>query len=172
MSVKKAPKYRTAFRDGTGLYRTILSLLTVASIALDFGLQKVIPREIAVPGSDAAGIVTAAFLLSIFFTSLAVLPLLVAILETLIDNGLLTGVAIGGVGWIANQSSELAVSAFQNQLRQDRAAIPEAIGVLATLALVIGVALTGGNVIAMLVAAGLWWLPGAVCYCWRTHGMR
>ncbi|MGA1577011.1 MAG: oligosaccharide flippase family protein [Steroidobacteraceae bacterium] len=153
--------------DGMGHYRTILSLLAVASIALDFGLQKVTLKEIAVPGSDVAGIVATAFLLRILFSILAVLLLLAAILKTPIDDGLLTGVAVGGVGWIAYQLSELAVSVFQNQLRQDRAAIPEAFGALATLALVFGVALTGGNVIAMLVAAGLGWFTSATL-SWRS----
>jgi O-antigen/teichoic acid export membrane protein len=152
--------------DGLGKYRTVLTMLLFAGIALDFGLYSITLREISPAGADRVRILGNAVALRILATTASALLLLLMLTVTGYEPAVRRGVLIAGGGWVGQQLNELLRSVFQLKLSQHRGAIAETAGAVLSLLLIIALASAHADVDWMLAATAAGFLCTAAL-SWR-----
>jgi O-antigen/teichoic acid export membrane protein len=138
--------------EGFGHYRTVLTVLAVAAICSDLGLQMVVLREVSRPGQDAGHVLGSALALRMILTSLAVIGVGIAALFLPYPEIVMLGVFIAAPYYITLQCSFLLGAFFLKHLRQDQLMAGEVLGGVVMLA-GLGLALwLGQGVIGALLA--------------------
>lgn len=148
---------RSLGAEGLGQYRTVLTLVLFAGVAVDFGIYSITLREISRPNAEQGRILGAAAALRICGLAFAVLLLTAIVTIAGYEPTIRYGVFVAGVGWIGYQLNDLMRAVFQFKLKQHLGAIAETAGALATLLLVVGLATVHAGTDEMLAAtaAGL-----------------
>ena len=138
--------------EGFGHYRTVLTVLAVAAICSDLGLQMVVLREVSRPGRDAGHVLGSAIALRMILTGLAVIAVGTAALFLPYPEIVMLGVFIAAPYFIMLQCSFLLGAFFLKHLRQDQLMAGEVLGGVVMLAC-LGLALwLGQGVIGALFA--------------------
>ena len=132
--------------EGFGHYRTVLTVLAVAAICSDLGLQMVVLREVSRPDQDAGHVLGAGIALRMILTSLAVIGGGIVALLLPYPEIVKIGVFIAAPYYIMLQSSFLLGAFFLKHLRQDQLMAGEVLG---------GVVMLGGLSLAVLLDGGV-----------------
>lgn len=145
---------------GLGEYRIMLTVVTLAALAGDFGLYTVTLRELARQQDSQDRIVGSALTCRLFLTSVAVGATVtvawLAGLPTLYRYGLL----VAGAGWIAFKGRQFLLGVFQEKLHQQYAALAETAGAVTSLAAVLVSAALDAGPVGMLGATALGFAAG------------
>ena len=132
--------------EGFGHYRTVLTVLAVAAICSDLGLQMVVLREVSRPDQDAGQVLGAGIALRMILNSLAVIGGGIVALLLPYPEIVKIGVFIAAPYYIMLQSSFLLGAFFLKHLRQDQLMAGEVLG---------GVVMLGGLSLAVLLDGGV-----------------
>ena len=120
--------------EGFGHYRTVLTVLAVAAICSDLGLQMVVLREVSRPGEDAGHVLGSALALRMILPSLAVIGIGSLALFMPYPEIVMLGVFIAAPYYIMLQCSFLLGAFFLKHLRQDQMMAGEVLGGIVMLA--------------------------------------
>jgi O-antigen/teichoic acid export membrane protein len=132
--------------EGFGHYRTVLTVLAVAAICSDLGLQMVVLREVSRPDQDAGHVLGAGIALRMILTSIAVIGGGLVALALPYPEIVRIGIFIAAPYYIMLQSSFLLGAFFLKHLRQDQLMIGEVLG---------GVVILAGIGLALLLDWGV-----------------
>jgi len=132
--------------EGFGHYRTVLTVLAIAAICSDLGLQMVVLREVSRPDRDAGHVLGAGLALRLILTSLAVIAAGIAALFMPYSEIVVLGIVIAAPYYIMLQGSFLLSAFFFKHLRQDQLLAGEVVG---------GVVMLAGIAAALLLGHGL-----------------
>jgi len=143
--------------DGFGHYRTVLTVLAIAAICSDLGLQMVVLREVANPDQDAGHVLGAGLALRLILTSLVVIAAGGSALFMPYPEIVVLGIFIAAPYYIMLQCSFLLSAFFLKHLRQDQLMAGEILG---SVVMLVGIGLAIGldrgllGTLAAMVAGG------------------
>lgn len=143
--------------EGFGHYRTVLTVLAIAAMCCDLGLQMVVLREVSRPDRDAGHVLGAGLALRMILTSIVVIVAGGLALVMPYPEIVVLGIMIAAPYYIMLQSSFLLSAFFLKHLRQDQLMAGEILGsavMLAGLGLAIGLDLGLLGTLAAMVAGG------------------